>query len=77
MRTFSTNSDATNARTISGGQVSVMGGPSNTSVENCVKACGEANYLLAGVESASQCRTCYTLSLSDEICSKLWSSSLW
>ena len=71
------NSDASNARTLSGGQVSVMGGPYNNSVENCVTACTEANYTLAGVEFATQCCTYYTLSLSDEILFKLCSSRVW
>ena len=65
---FSTNSDSNEMRTLDV-HLPVEGGPYNNTVENCIEACREARYDLAGVEFASQCCTCYTLSLFDEICS--------
>ena len=50
------NRDEDAARTLNVPQ-SVIGGKYNNTVENCINACGAANYSFAGMKSALDCCT--------------------
>ena len=54
--------DSNDARTLAV-QTLVKGGPELNSVESCIGACEAAGYILAGVEFANECCTCFNSSL--------------
>ena len=56
------NSDSNDSRILAE-RTLVNGGPEMNSVESCISACWSAGYILAGMEFANECCTCFTSSL--------------
>lgn len=51
------NSDSNSDRILESPAVTIPGGPSNTTVENCTDECYSEGYVIAGVEWSDQCCT--------------------